>query len=94
MRLDYLWKFKITLINYLNNNEKISFLIKLTTLEGKIHQPTFIYKCILGSEFVEYGKGSNKKKAKHAAAYAILNRIIENNRGINDSLVQTLQNLV
>lgn len=43
--------------------------------EGAVHEPIFIMSVSVG-DIVSTGKGSSKKKAKHAAAQAALNRIL------------------
>ena len=43
----------------------------LTALEGKGHQPLFVYRCMVG-EISASGQGGSKKQAKHAAAKAVL----------------------
>lgn len=43
--------------------------------EGAVHEPIFIMSVTVG-DIVSTGKGSSKKKAKHAAAQAALNRIL------------------
>jgi len=41
--------------------------------EGAVHEPTFIMRVSVGERAVATGKGSSKKKAKHAAAQNALN---------------------
>lgn len=41
--------------------------------EGAVHEPTFIMRVSIGDRAVATGKGSSKKKAKHAAAQSALN---------------------
>ncbi|CAG5118351.1 unnamed protein product [Candidula unifasciata] len=41
--------------------------------EGAVHEPTFIMRVTIGDKAVATGKGSSKKKAKHAAAQNALN---------------------
>lgn len=43
----------------------------LTALEGRAHQPQFVYRCTVG-DVVASGQGGSKKLAKHAAAEAVL----------------------
>ncbi|XP_048243736.1 RISC-loading complex subunit tarbp2-like isoform X2 [Haliotis rufescens] len=43
--------------------------------EGAVHEPTFLMRVTVG-DVVATGKGSSKKKAKHAAAQTALNQIL------------------
>ena len=47
----------------------------LVQIEGAVHEPTFKYRVTIG-EFVATGCGQSKKKAKHSAAKAILEKLI------------------
>lgn len=47
----------------------------LVQIEGEVHEPTFKYRVTIG-EFVATGSGQSKKKAKHCAAKAILEKLI------------------
>jgi len=47
----------------------------LLQIEGAVHEPTFVYRVTVG-EFAASGSGQSKKKAKHAAAKAVLDIII------------------
>jgi len=47
----------------------------LVQIEGAVHEPTFKYRVTIG-EFVATGCGQSKKKAKHSAAKAILDKLI------------------
>nr|CAB3266815.1 RISC-loading complex subunit tarbp2-like [Phallusia mammillata] len=42
----------------------------LTALEGRAHQPQFVYRCMVG-DVTATGQGGSKKQAKHAAAEAV-----------------------
>uniref|UniRef100_A0A0B7BDH8 DRBM domain-containing protein n=1 Tax=Arion vulgaris TaxID=1028688 RepID=A0A0B7BDH8_9EUPU len=44
--------------------------------EGAVHEPTFIMRVTVGDNAVATGKGSSKKKAKHAAAQNALNTLM------------------
>ncbi|XP_059157087.1 RISC-loading complex subunit tarbp2-like [Physella acuta] len=44
--------------------------------EGAVHEPTFIMRVTVGENAVATGKGSSKKKAKHAAAQNALNILL------------------
>ena len=46
----------------------------LTALEGKGHQPLFVYRCMVG-DISAQGQGGSKKQAKHAAAKEVLQRL-------------------
>jgi len=52
----------------------------LVQIEGQVHEPTFKYRVTIG-EFVATGCGQSKKKAKHDAAKAILDKL----RGAQES---------
>lgn len=52
----------------------------LVQIEGAVHEPTFKYRVTIG-EFVATGCGQSKKKAKHSAAKAILDKL----KGAQDS---------
>lgn len=43
----------------------------LTAMEGRAHQPQFVYRCTVG-DVTRTGQGGSKKAAKHAAAEAVL----------------------
>lgn len=47
----------------------------LVQIEGAVHEPTFKYRVTVG-DFVATGCGQSKKKAKHCAAKAILDKLI------------------
>lgn len=44
--------------------------------EGAVHEPTFIMRVTVGENTTATGKGSSKKKAKHAAAQNALNLLL------------------
>lgn len=48
---------------------------KLMSVEGAVHAPTFMYR-VQVNEVVATATGQSKKKAKHAAAKAILERLL------------------
>lgn len=48
---------------------------KLLSVEGAVHAPTFMYRVQVG-EVVANATGQSKKKAKHAAARAILEKLL------------------
>ncbi|CAB3362492.1 Hypothetical predicted protein [Cloeon dipterum] len=53
---------------------------ELVQIEGAIHEPTFRYRVTVG-EIIAVGTGRSKKEAKHAAAKAILDKLV----GISDN---------
>ncbi|KAL1137855.1 hypothetical protein AAG570_009551 [Ranatra chinensis] len=53
---------------------------ELVQVEGAIHEPTFRYRVTV-AEAVALGTGRSKKEAKHAAAKAVLDRLIGNGDG-------------
>lgn len=67
---------------------------ELLDTEGKVHQPTFVYKCNLNHEVQAIGKSNTKKRAKHLAALGVLNQIQIKNNDINEELSQILQELM
>lgn len=69
-------------------------IYELVSAEGQTHAPTFEYRCHLTNEWVATGRGSSKKRAKHAAAWALLNMVRERNTGVNDAFVEALNNLM
>jgi dsRNA-specific ribonuclease len=46
----------------------------LLTMEGRAHQPSFVFRCTVGDVTGE-GHGTSKKQAKHAAAENVLNQL-------------------
>ncbi|MCL4126969.1 UNVERIFIED_CONTAM: hypothetical protein GTU68_053310 [Idotea baltica] len=52
----------------------------LLQIEGPVHEPTFVYRVTVG-EYAANGSGQTKKKAKHAAAKAVLDIIIQGGSG-------------
>jgi hypothetical protein len=73
-----------------SKNQTAPPVYELMSAEGQMHQPLFVYKCSLGTDYSAVGKGSSKKKAKHASALAVLNLIKEKNVGVNDNLANQL----
>jgi len=47
----------------------------LVQIEGEVHEPTFKYRVAIG-EFAATGSGQSKKKAKHSAAKALLDKLM------------------
>lgn len=66
-------------------------IYELLKTEGRSHEPFFVYKCTLGPDCHVNGKGTSKKKAKHAAALGILNLLIQDNKIKNPKLVEVLE---
>ncbi|ELU17807.1 hypothetical protein CAPTEDRAFT_171815 [Capitella teleta] len=72
--------------SYLSGKTPISYLQELCTKrgltpqydlianEGAVHEPTFVFKVVVG-DIVGTGKGPSKKKAKHNAAVSVLNQL-------------------
>lgn len=48
---------------------------KLVSVEGAVHAPTFMYR-VQVNDVVASATGQSKKKAKHAAAKAVLERLL------------------
>ena len=67
---------------------------ELITSAGRSHEQLFVYKCSLGTEFHVHGKGTSKKKAKHAAALGVLNHLAEQAVSSNDSVANMLKKLM
>jgi RISC-loading complex subunit TARBP2 len=73
-------------MSYLLGKTPISFLQELCTKrgltpqydlianEGAVHEPTFVFKVVVG-DIIGTGKGPSKKKAKHNAAVSVLNQL-------------------
>lgn len=66
---------------------------EVISAEGEIHEPTFVYKVTVG-EIESIGKGTSKKRAKHNAAYAVLNEIKTRCMGKNDLLATQIDGLI
>lgn len=69
-------KTPVSLLQELCMRRGISPKYDLLQIEGAVHEPTFVYRVTVG-EFSANGSGQSKKKAKHAAAKAILDNIIQ-----------------
>ncbi|XP_005098097.1 RISC-loading complex subunit tarbp2 [Aplysia californica] len=54
--------------------------------EGAVHEPTFIMRVSVGDRAVANGKGSSKKKAKHAAAQSALNILMGVSNGQEEAV--------
>lgn len=68
-------KTPVSLLQELCMRRGISPKYDLLQIEGAVHEPTFVYRVTVG-EFTANGSGQSKKKAKHAAAKAVLDIII------------------
>ncbi|KAG7157791.1 RISC-loading complex subunit tarbp2-like, partial [Homarus americanus] len=66
----------VSLLQELCMRRGISPKYDLLQIEGAVHEPTFVYRVTVG-EFAANGSGQSKKKAKHAAAKAVLDIIIQ-----------------
>ena len=67
-------KTPVSLLQELYIRNGITPKYDLVQIEGAVHEPTFKYRVSVG-EFVATGSGQSKKKAKHSAAKAVLERI-------------------
>lgn len=61
--------------------------------EGAVHEPTFIMRVSVGDRAVANGKGSSKKKAKHAAAQNALNILMGVSNGKEEVKEETENNV-
>jgi len=68
-------KTPVSLLQELCMRRGISPKYDLLQIEGQVHEPTFVYRVTVG-EYTASGSGQSKKKAKHAAAKAVLDIII------------------
>merc|ERR1712141_114438 len=67
-------KTPVSLLQELYVRKGITPKYDLVQIEGAVHEPTFKYRVTIG-EFVASGCGQSKKKAKHSAAKAILDKV-------------------
>ena len=67
-------KTPVSLLQELYVRRGITPKYDLVQIEGAVHEPTFKYRVTVG-EFVATGSGQSKKKAKHSAAKAVLEKI-------------------
>lgn len=67
-------KTPVSLLQELYVRRGITPKYDLVQIEGAVHEPTFKYRVTVG-EFVATGCGQSKKKAKHCAAKAILDKL-------------------
>jgi len=68
-------KTPVSLLQELCMRRGIQPKYELMPIEGAVHEPTFVYQVHV-REFKASGAGTSKKKAKHAAAKAVLDIII------------------
>ncbi|KAK7066089.1 RISC-loading complex subunit tarbp2 [Halocaridina rubra] len=69
-------KTPVSLLQELCMRRGISPKYDLLQIEGAVHEPTFVYRVTV-DEFAANGSGHSKKKAKHSAAKAMLDIIIQ-----------------
>ncbi len=67
-------KTPVSLLQELYVKRGITPKYDLVQIEGAVHEPTFKYRVTVG-DFVATGCGQSKKKAKHTAAKAVLDKI-------------------
>ncbi len=87
-------KTPVSLLQELYVRRGITPKYDLVQIEGAVHEPTFKYRVTVG-EFVATGCGQSKKKAKHTAAKAVLDKIRQSQqkgiKGLSNSLAKALQ---
>lgn len=69
-------KTPVSVLQELSARRGITPRYDLLQMEGMLHEPTFVYRVTVDS-FVATGHGTSKKKAKHIAAKAVLEKIIQ-----------------
>lgn len=79
-------KTPISLLQELCAQQGITPDYKLISVEGAVHAPTFMYRVQIG-EAVATGTGQSKKKAKHAAAKAILEQLLSSQGQFGEGFV-------
>ena len=67
-------KTPVSLLQELYVRRGITPKYDLVQIEGAVHEPTFKYRVTVG-DFVATGTGQSKKKAKHAAAKSVLEKM-------------------
>ena len=90
-------KTPVSLLQELYVRKGITPKYDLVQIEGAVHEPTFKYRVTVG-ELVATGCGQSKKKAKHTAAKAMLDKLVAVNQqssgcgslGIGKLLVSSL----
>nr|CAD7396925.1 unnamed protein product [Timema cristinae] len=65
---------------------------ELVQIEGAIHEPTFRYRVTV-SDVVAMGTGRSKKEAKHAAAKAILDKMIVSSQEEGGGIIGSTNNI-
>merc|ERR1712141_553635 len=83
-------KTPVSLLQELYVRKGITPKYDLVQIEGAVHEPTFKYRVTVG-ELVATGCGQSKKKAKHTAAKAMLDKLVAVNQQSSGcgSIVQT-----
>jgi dsRNA-specific ribonuclease len=66
---------------------------EIMSSEGQIHDPIFVYR-VTASDIIATAKGNSKKRAKHAAALAVLNEIRLKSLGRNEKLASKIETLM
>jgi len=89
-------KTPVSLLQELCMRRGISPKYDLLQIEGQVHEPTFVYRVNVG-EYTASGSGQSKKKAKHAAAKAVLDIILHglgpnHNNGTQDCTLMQANN--
>ncbi|XP_076326669.1 protein Loquacious-like isoform X1 [Tachypleus tridentatus] len=84
-------KTPISLLQELCARHGLTADYKMMSVEGLVHAPTFMFRVEVDNEYAT-ATGQSKKKAKHAAAQAILEKLLEQN-GLFSSSVNVADNL-
>jgi len=79
-------KTPISLLQELCARRGITPKYDLLSIEGAVHEPTFVYRVSVG-ELVSNGTGQSKKKAKHAAAKAVLDKLLGQTPEVNGDTI-------
>ena len=72
-------KTPVSLLQELYVRKGITPKYDLVQIEGAVHEPTFKYRVSVG-ELIATGCGQSKKKAKHTAAKAMLDKLVAVNQ--------------
>ena len=67
-------KTPVSILQELCSRRGISAKYDLLQIDGALHEPTFVYRVTI-REFTANGSGQSKKKAKQAAAKALIDNI-------------------
>ncbi|GFU60897.1 hypothetical protein NPIL_53041 [Nephila pilipes] len=79
-------KTPISLLQELCATNGINPDYQLMSVEGAVHAPTFMYR-VRVNEVVATATGQSKKKAKHAAAKAVLEALLTEEGGFKDGFI-------